>query len=133
MIPSLTHSHAWDNIKGIMVVIDEGQNFMNREMKSFFAVALLTVFAFLMVNNLALATPVAEWGLAGVFFVLGAFFAVWSSLPEGEESASELAVAHEETHKAQEWVVSKGTDGKVKISESEALPFDALAEAEANA
>ncbi len=116
-----------------MVVIDEGQNFMNREMKSFFAVALLTVFAFLMVNNLALATPVAEWGLAGVFFVLGAFFAVWSSLPEGEESASELAVAHEETHKAQEWVVSKGTDGKVKISESDALPFDALAEAEANA
>lgn len=120
-----------------MAVIDEGQNLMNREMKSFFAVALLTVFALLMVNNLALATPVAEWGLAGVIFVLGAFFTVWSSLPERVGDSSDLTVAEEEAPKAQEWIISKDVmpDGtrRVQLNDGDALPFDALAEAEANA
>lgn len=110
---------------------------MQREMKPFFAVALLTVFALLMINNLVLATPIGEWGLAGAIFALGAFFAVWAGMPERAEATYDLTLSEEPAPKAQEWVISEDVlpDGtrRVHLAETEALPFDAIAEAESNA
>ena len=110
---------------------------MNREMKTFFGVSLLTVFSLLMINHLVLAHPVGEWGLAGAMFALGAFFTVWASLPEGEAETSEMVVSESDMPKAQEWLISKsvGADGKaqVKVTEGDALPFDELTEGEAHA
>ncbi|MDX2076985.1 MAG: hypothetical protein SFZ02_11170 [bacterium] len=110
---------------------------MQQEMKSFFAVALLTVFGILMTNNLVLATPVAEWGLAGGLFVLAALFVVWASLPERAEASTDLALNEDIAPKAQEWIISKDVlpDGtkRVQLVGNEALPFDTLAESEANA
>lgn len=110
---------------------------MTREMKTFFGVALMTVFAFLMVNHLVLAHPIGEWALAGVMFVLGAFFLIWASLPEKEADTSDIIVSEAHTTNVQEWVISKrvGADGttQVKITEGNALPFDELTEGEEHA
>lgn len=108
---------------------------MTREMKTFFGVALLTVFAFLMVNHIILSHPIGEWALAGVMFVLGAFFLIWASLPETQ--ATEIIPHEARASDIQEWIISKDidTDGKaqIKIADDDALPFDELAEDEAHA